>query len=173
MRHYYRSCKAVFLAICGAVSLVGVLSNMNDYDRFRVTTHAPFWYPLFEISITAWFMTCRMSEEWKQIVEIDLNMLIDSIQSLTKFVEITMREELTVEPIGYFMRVMLREMRKDLQDGTIETADQLALTGMSTTSDGNYYGYLGLLGVEVGQGLCWKGRNEDTWREFWKQQGMV
>ncbi|KAJ3298386.1 hypothetical protein HDU79_010972 [Rhizoclosmatium sp. JEL0117] len=144
-------------------------------------------YALFESFCVFWFILCRMDAIWWPFIEqgdAGKEVLAERLNQAVAFVKRIETEEGsfagTMKPLVRCMESMEDEINRVLRDGrssSMETALQEMELGMTVMSLGDNvteyetkdpYCFLGLLGMEVGGGLRWKGRSEESWKLFWK-----
>ncbi|ORY49392.1 hypothetical protein BCR33DRAFT_734882 [Rhizoclosmatium globosum] len=160
------------IAVKRAKSLVQVLYDMNDIN---ISAHSRFWYPLFELSIVSWFIVCRMDKAWSEFVPIEVSELVAASELFADLAIKSMNELDISLPISTALTIMMQEMKVSVDQG--QNIRPSASTGTALSNkwevglDGSYFGYLGLMGLEVG-GMAWKGKNEAEWKQFWKQNGI-
>ncbi|ORY40221.1 hypothetical protein BCR33DRAFT_740480 [Rhizoclosmatium globosum] len=158
---------------------------------FGFTMFSQQKYYIFEAAIVCWFVSCRMSDVWRGMVDpvlIDRMLLLDMATRMTEFmlrvVELEGTKSGSTSATLKCMQEMTREMRiacmlggstsEGRGNGDDVEALELGMTVMSLVGDDvetvekEPYACLGLLGAEVGRGIRWKGTCESSWRLFWK-----
>ncbi|ORY42028.1 hypothetical protein BCR33DRAFT_786736 [Rhizoclosmatium globosum] len=149
-------------------------------------------YPAFESFVCAWFFACRMHPDWLPLVPAGqrntpalrarLRFLLDSYSDRPVYQ--------TTVPLRKTMYAMLEEMEQVARTGkrrpfnsNLEVGWEKELVELPKEYpflNGNREGedlkepccYLGLLGLDVGGKLLWKGRSEESWTLFWKNDGV-
>ncbi|ORY44216.1 hypothetical protein BCR33DRAFT_850823 [Rhizoclosmatium globosum] len=94
-------------------------------------------------------------QEWRDVAQVKVNLILDIAELLTGFVLKLMAERDISEPVGPVMEAMLREIRNSINDynnevgaGTVNCMD----LNKTDFSQGEYQAYLGLLGLELADG---------------------
>ncbi|KAJ3084052.1 hypothetical protein HDU99_003792 [Rhizoclosmatium hyalinum] len=128
---------------------VSLLMNLNEQHRRGITMRMELLYPIFEATISAWFLTCRMSGQWRSLVPIPFEDLQNGVAQFL-IVGQTTKEGRGGEILPV-MKAMLQEM---------------------TACDVEPLAFMGLLGLQVKGGKGWQGRKEERWRVFWKGNGL-
>ncbi|KAJ3072012.1 hypothetical protein HDU99_002296, partial [Rhizoclosmatium hyalinum] len=145
-----------------------------------------FLKDLFEAYIVFWFVACRMDPVWLHLVQLGEECNSSELRNQMKcFVKKQSRVG-DSGPIADAVEVMVEEMEMVVQAGHLapfqndmfDVVSGLEL-GMRIMSVGEGPGnedspvveplcHLGLLGMELGNKVRWKGKGEDSWRLFWK-----
>ncbi|KAJ3022611.1 UNVERIFIED_CONTAM: hypothetical protein HDU68_009020 [Siphonaria sp. JEL0065] len=142
-------------------------------------------YMLFEATTVFWFVLCRMNPIWWQLAGRNVpewSELRPRIVQMIHFVKKVESEGGMADgccvPLILTLNAMLNEMDSCMNGGMEENIDKI-LVGMKVLSlDAGIAvavkeprAFLGLLGLEVGGGVQWMGRVEESWRLFWKVYG--
>ncbi|ORY44921.1 hypothetical protein BCR33DRAFT_716836 [Rhizoclosmatium globosum] len=147
---------------------------------YRICSHQEF-FSIFEAAVVYWFVICRMQPVWYSFFEIDAAILLERVQKIKTTLRLVADYGVTsLEPLAVCVEAMVKEI-EDIIDGRglVTTFEQLELglevkpigdtTDMAASAPvQDLWGFMGLLGMQVGRGVSWKGRSEESWRLFWK-----
>ncbi|ORY49390.1 hypothetical protein BCR33DRAFT_581623 [Rhizoclosmatium globosum] len=91
------------------IQLVSFLFMLPEEHRRGITMSMLTLYPMFEASISAWFLICRMGEAWKKLVAVPTEELQNGMAQFIKLGETVI--EGNNSPILPVMKAMLRETK--------------------------------------------------------------
>ncbi|ORY38343.1 hypothetical protein BCR33DRAFT_720708 [Rhizoclosmatium globosum] len=150
------------------INCVSLLANLTEERRRGITMNMLLLYPIFEAAISAWFLTCRMNEQWRSLVPIPVEDLQNGVAQFLNLGQNT--KEGKSGPILPIMKAMLQEMT-GIQDQT-QWIDSHGISNMTNAVE-EPLAFMGLLGLEVKGGLRWQGKKEENWRGFWTENRRI
>ncbi|ORY44938.1 hypothetical protein BCR33DRAFT_816753 [Rhizoclosmatium globosum] len=167
---------AFFLASIEETLNNGVWDTRLPKEHYGLFFHQEF-FSIFEAAVVYWFATCRMAPVWRVFVDLERGVAVERVRRVMT----TLRFMADVvgltnlEPLAVCVEAMVEEMegRGVGEEGEREVGFQPKIIGDVGGEDGvgavyDPWGFMGLLGMQVGGGLRWRGRSEDSWRLFWK-----
>ncbi|KAJ3292414.1 hypothetical protein HDU79_001440 [Rhizoclosmatium sp. JEL0117] len=177
---------SIFDFICFTLYTAGI-DVLPPEDRWmhRVYTDA---YPLFEAVVCLWFASCRMDPAWYTLTHFSTEFNSPKLRQRLEWLvgAYPALEVGAVTPIFKAMSLILVDLQHVAEVGRdyvfntsiVDGVEALTL-GMRVMAVGvtqedesapviDPYCYLGLLGMEIGKNIRWRGQTEDSWRLFWK-----
>ncbi|ORY39084.1 hypothetical protein BCR33DRAFT_720333 [Rhizoclosmatium globosum] len=159
-------------------------------ENMRTLFFPHFSSALVEAAIVLWFIKCRMDSAWLAYVPLPLKDIAPKVLGLERYLNriksVARKEgEGAMKPLAKTVEAMIFEINGvDRQgygaDSSTEIESiEIGMAGIALDEDimeanakqVEPKAFMGLLGLEVGSGIRWKGRSEESWRLFWKLNG--